>query len=45
MGFEAGVDDKGAGTAPMLLLGEGVDAVDIGGGIGTGERDPEEIVE
>ena len=43
--FEAGVDYKRAVAAPMFVLCEGVDAVDVGGGIGPSEGDPEEIAE
>jgi hypothetical protein len=45
VGFEAGVDDERAAAAPVFVGGEGVDAVDVGGGVGAGEGDPEEIAE
>ena len=43
--FEAGVDHERAAAAPMFVLCEGVDAVDVGGGVGARERDPEEVAE
>lgn len=45
MGFDARVDYQGAGAAPMLVLHEGADAVDVVAGVGAGEGDPEEIVQ
>ena len=41
--FEAGVDHERAAAAPVFVDGEGFDAVDVGGGVGAGERDPEKI--
>ena len=45
MWFEAGVDHQRAAAAPMFVLCEGVDAVDVGGGVGSRERDPEEVAQ
>ena len=45
VGFEAGVDHERAAAAPMFVFCEGVDAVDVGGGVGAREGDPEEIAE
>ena len=45
VGFEAGVDHERAAAAPMFVLCEGVDAVDVGGGVRAREGDPEEIAE
>ena len=43
--LDAGVDHQRAAAAPVLVVGERVDAVDVGGGVGARERDPEEVVE
>ena len=45
VGFEAGVDEEGAVAAPVFVVDEAVDAVDIVGGVGAGEGGPEEIIE
>ncbi len=45
VGFEAGVDHERAAAPPVFVFDEGVDAVDVGGGVGAGERDPEEVAE
>ncbi len=37
------VDDQRAGAAPVLLLDECADSLDVGGRIGAGERHPEEV--
>src|SRR4051812_28109367 len=41
--FEAGVDHERAAATPMFVFCEGLDAVDVGGGVGARERDPEEV--
>ena len=45
MRLDAGVDHQRTAAAPVFLLREGVDAVDIGGRIAAGEDDPEEVVQ
>jgi hypothetical protein len=42
--FDAGVDDEGASTTPVLLNANGINAMNVGCGIGTSEHDPEPIV-
>ncbi|HIA01729.1 MAG TPA: hypothetical protein EYN66_07430 [Myxococcales bacterium] len=42
--LDAGVDDQRTVAAPVLLMDEGVDPIDVDGGIGAGERDPQEVV-
>lgn len=43
--FCAGVYDQWTGASPMFEAGEAADAVDIVGGVGAGEGDPEEIIQ
>ncbi len=43
--FESRIDHQRTAAAPVFVFGEGVDAVDIGGGVGARERDPEEVAE
>lgn len=43
--FDAGVDDEWACAAPVFLVNEGASAVDVGGGVGAGEGDPEPVAE
>ena len=45
MGFEASVDDEGAGATPVFVFGEAIHTVDIVGGVGSREGDPKEVVE
>src|SRR5207302_288649 len=41
--LDPGVDDQRAGAAPVLLAGEGADAVNVRGRVGAGERHPQEV--
>ena len=43
--LEPGVDHQRAAAAPVFVVRERLDAVDVGGRIGARERDPEEIAE
>ncbi len=43
--LEAGVDHQRAAAAPVLVVHERLDAVDVGGRVGARERDPQEVAE
>ena len=43
MRLDPGVDDQGAGAAPVLFVDKGPDSLDVGGRIGPGESYPEEV--
>ena len=45
MRLQAGVDHERAVAAPVLLMRDGVDAVHVGRGVRSRERDPEEVLE
>jgi hypothetical protein len=45
VGFDAGINHQWAAAAEVLFFGEGVDAVDVGGGVGAGKRDPQPVTE
>ena len=45
VGFDSSVDDQGTATPPMLLLDSGFNPVDIGRWIGSGERDPQKMID
>ena len=45
MRFDAGVDHEWSRAAPVLLIGEGSDPVDVSGRIRASERDPEPVVQ
>lgn len=44
-GFHTRVDDEASMAAPVFVLGEGVNSVDVGCGIAARENGPEEIVQ
>ena len=43
MRLDPGVDHQRPGTAPVFLLGERVDSINVGCGVRTRERDPDEV--
>ena len=45
MRFDAGINHERSRAAPVLLIGEGSDAVDVGGGVRSRERHPQPVVE
>ena len=45
MGFVAGVDNERSIAAPVFVVNEAVNTIDVVRGVGAGEGDPEEIVE
>lgn len=45
LGLAPGIDDQRSLAAPVLVRRRGADARDVDGGIGTGESDPQEVVQ
>lgn len=43
--LDPGVDDERARASPMLLEDRGADSFDVRRGVGSGEGDPEEVIE
>ena len=45
MRFDAGINHERSRAAPVLLVGEGSDAIDVGGRVRPRERHPQPVVE
>lgn len=45
MRFDAGVNHERPGAAPVLLVGEGSESIDVGSGVRSRERHPQPVVE
>ncbi len=43
--LDAGIDDQGAGTAPVFLPGGGADPINVGGRVGTCKRHPQKVID
>ena len=44
-GLDPRIDHQRPGASPVLAVDEGADALDVGGGIRSGERHPEEVAD